>query len=104
MTLTKIGKSSKSVLVVAINGSNSWSLLLSKDTSKSTKPNSSGGGIKPSRLNSKPFSGNSSPSGGSSKNSLPSSAINLSVIGLKSRLPAIAIAVTISGLVRKDNV
>ena len=104
LTLTKIGKSSKSFLVVARNGSNNCNLLLSEDTSKSTKPNFSGGEIKPSKLNSKPFSGNSSPVGGSSKNSLPSAATNLSVIGLKSRLPAIAIAVTISGLVRKDNV
>ena len=91
-------------MVVATNGSSNCSLLLSKDTSKSTEPNTSGGGIKPSRLNSKPFSGNSLPSGGLNKNSLPSSATNLSVTGLKSRLPAIAIAVTISGLVRKDNV
>ena len=51
----------------------------------------------PFSFTSKPFGGNSHPVGSSSITSSPFSLINLSVNGLKSNLPAIAIAATNSG-------
>ena len=58
---------------------------------------SSAGAWYPLSSTSNPPSGNSSPLGGSNLICSPSLFVNVSVIGLKSNLPAIAIAATISG-------
>ena len=55
------------------------------------------GSIYPLSSKSKPLEGSSIPIGGSRKTSSPSSFISLSVIGLKSSFPDMAIAATISG-------
>ena len=58
---------------------------------------SNSGSIYPESSQSNPSLGNSTPTGGSSITSSPNSLINLSFVGSKSNLPAIAIAATISG-------
>ena len=60
--------------------------------------------MKPSSVDSKPFSGSSSATGGVNLTSCPSSFINVSLKKLNSRVPPKANPITDSGEPMKDNV
>ncbi len=82
---------------MGLKGVNNCNLSELGSTLTSTPLPSSAGGLYPLSSTPKPFGGNSNPVGSSNLTSSPLLFVSVSVSGLKSNLPAIAIAATISG-------
>ena len=82
-------------------GSSSCRRWLSGFTTTSTLLPSAAGSLYPASFTSKPMGGSSIPCGSSSFTATPSSFTRVSVSGLKVKSPAMARAVTISGLATK---
>ncbi len=82
---------------IGVNGVSNCNLLDAESTSISISEPSTIGATYPGSSTSNPLGGNSKPVGSSNFTTSPFLFVKVSVIGLKSSLPEIAIAVTISG-------